>query len=113
MPKLTDFAGTTLQKLHDETLPAIWFYRKPIGRRFVATRIAEPGHDYYRNKVGEMFQVKVREKDICCARLTAVKFMKLKDVEPNETVFIPKAKQHPLWQGEETMLDVLVFERAE
>ena len=36
MPKLTDFAGTTLQKLHDETLPAIWFYRKPIGRRFAA-----------------------------------------------------------------------------
>lgn len=113
MPKLTDFAGATLQKLHDETLPAIWFYRKPVGDKFTACRISEPGADYYHKKVGEVFQVKVRGKDVCRGRLTAVIFKKLKDIESTESIYLPKAKQHPGWKDGDTPLDVLVFERVE
>lgn len=73
-----------------------------------------PGDDYYSSKGGEIFQVKVRRRDYCRARLMSVMFKKLKNLEADErAVLSPNIKRDPLWRGEETMLDVLVFERVE
>lgn len=122
-----DQAG--LQRLRDETLPVITLYSRPRGRCFQTIRLRPAGHDYWPDKVREVFAVKIRNRARFQAKLMSCVFKSVGTLEAQDALqaglsgsgplkqlkddLKRRWKGNPDWRGEKTELYILTFERVE
>lgn len=129
MPKFVDAVGDqeALQKLRDETLPVITLYRYPHKKCFQEIRLRPPEDDYWTRKVGETFEVRVRNKDKFTAKLSSCVFKTVGQLISQDALTAGfqgagvlnqltdslkrRWKNSPQWFGEQTRLDILTFEK--
>lgn len=117
-----------LKRLREETLPAIRLYRYPRQKRFIEFRLRPPGGDYWTGKTGQIFEVRVRKRARFYAKLVSCVFKTVGSLESQDALAAGingtgplkqltdslkrRWKESPYWEGEQTKLDILTFEKV-
>jgi len=132
---LTRDNAATLEKMRNEKLPAIFLFRRPSGRRFQQIRLSNRRmtlqgmkDDQWTAKKGLLFEVRIREKTTFLAKLSSITFKKIRELTIQDALAEGYKGEGPLirlresllkryggdrrWEGEETALDIMTFERV-